>query len=308
MIHITPGHEKSISLEILFKTLRMLPKKTHSHLMLHARKQELSHFFRDYKIPHAFGEDYLQIASDVIPLKYFPETSSNSKSFAQMGLESALEHLNPASDILFTLPTSKNSLILNGKATGGYTEYLRQKYHLPHLCMGFKNKNRIFLLLTDHIPLREVPSELAFKLIETKISASLKQIEDLFGRPKEVYLSGINPHAGEQGLLGHEEGLFSFLSKHENPRMKAIKGPLPGDTLHFYFKDFLQVFIYAFHDQALALFKEKYGLMAMQMTLGLNFLRLSVDHGTAFELYGENQANPMGCYHALLEALRLQKV
>ena len=242
MIHITPGHEKSISLEILFKTLRMLPQKTHSQLMLHARQAELSHFFRDYQIPHAFGEDYLQIASDIIPLKYFPETSPDGKSFAQMGLESALEHLNPSSDILFTLPTSKNSLTLDGKATGGYTEYLRQKYHLPHLCMGFKNKNRIFLLLTDHIPLKQVSSALTKELIETKIHASLRQIEDLFGRPKEVYLSGINPHAGEQGLLGNEEEVFSFLSKHQNPLMRDIQGPFSGDALHFYFKDCLQIF------------------------------------------------------------------
>ncbi len=308
MIHITPGHEKSVSLEIFFKTLRMLPKKTHSHLMLHARQSELSHFFRDYQTPHEFGEDCLQVASDIIPLKYFPETSSNEKSFAQMGLESALEHLNPACDILFTLPTNKNSLVLNGKATGGYTEYLRQKYHLPHLCMGFKNKNCIFLLLTDHIPLRQVASALTPKFVEIKIHASIKQIEKLFGRPKEVYLSGINPHAGEQGLLGDEEENFSFLANHPNPQMRAIQGPLPGDTLHFYFKDHLQVFIYAFHDQALPLFKERYGLMAMHMTLGLPFLRTSVDHGTAFELYGKNQADPMGCYYALIESLRLQKV
>ncbi len=306
MIHIAPGHEQSIALEVFFKTLRMLPEKTHNQLILHAGRPELSHFFHDYQIPHRFGENNLQVESSTILWRDCSRNPSNDSSFAQAGLESALEHIDKDGDILFTLPTSKDSLVLEGAPTGGYTEYLRQKYSHRHLCMGFKNKKRIFLLLTDHLPLKKVSSFLSPQLAEAKILFSLQQIESLFGRPKEIYLSGINPHAGERGLLGDEESIFSFLPNHKNPQMRAIQGPLPGDTLHFYFKDCAQIFIYAFHDQALPLFKEKYGLMAMQITFGLDFPRISVDHGTAFELYGKNLANPMGCYYALTEALRLQ--
>ncbi len=295
MIHVTPGHEKSISLEIFFKAFRMLPKKTQPHFTLHVRKQELLYFLENYQLHYSFKKNCLQLGSDLIQLEYFQKTS---KSFAQEGLESALNALDPTSDILITLPTSKETLSLNGKATNGYTEYLRQKYCRPYLTMGFKNKERIFLLLTDHIPLKDISKTINPNLIKEKINTSLNQIECLFGKPSEVYLSGINPHAGEQGLLGSEEKVFSQISS-------QIKGPFPGDTLHFYFKNQRQVFIYAFHDQALTLFKGKYGIMGSHITFGLDFLRISVDHGTAFHLYGKNKANPMGCYYILLEALQI---
>ena len=131
----------------------------------------------------------------------------------------------------------------------------------------------------------------------------MNQIKYLFGRPKEIYLSGINPHAGEQGLLGHEKKVFSALPA-------EIKGPLPGDSLSFYLRhpnDEWQIFIYAFHDQGLGFFKGQYAMMGCQITFGLDFVRFSVDHGTAFNLYGENTANPMGLYTTFFGGLAHSK-
>ena len=222
MIHISPGHEKSISLEVFFKAFKILPQKSQSLFTLHIRKKELLSFLKDYQIFYRLKENQIQIGSDIINLIFFQESS---KSFSQEGLESALNHLNPAKDILVTLPISKDSLVVDQKIIPGHTEYFRQRYHRPHLTMAFKNKKRIFLLLTDHIPLKDVSKQLTAELIEKKITLSLKQIEAFYGRPDEIYLSGINPHAGEQGLLGLEEKRFSsflFLSKVHFPPIAYI--------------------------------------------------------------------------------------
>ena len=297
MIHISPGHENSISLEIFLKSFKMLPQNSKKHITLHIRKKELAYFFKSYSIDYKFDKNFIIMGSETVKAQYF---SSSKSSFAQAGLESALENLDPKNDILVTLPTSKDTLIHQNEIAGGHSEYFRKKYNLPHLTMGFKKGERIFLLLTDHIPLREVPNALTQNLVQTKIHNSLKQIEELFWKPKDIYLSGINPHAGEQKLLGDEEKVFDCLPT-------CIQGPVSGDTLHLHFKEYPQVFIYAFHDQALALFKGKYGLLGTHITFGLPFPRLSVDHGTAFDLYGKNQANFLGFYHTLLEALRIHQ-
>ena len=109
----------------------------------------------------------------------------------------------------------------------------------------------------------------------------------------EVYISGLNPHAGENGLLGNEEN--EILDAIENlrelyPRI-IFEGPIPGDGIHLQKtkKQAHQLYVYMYHDQGLSPFKQKHGLVGLHMTFGLPFLRMSVDHGTGFEIYGKKK-------------------
>ena len=127
---------------------------------------------------------------------------------------------------------------------------------------------------------------------------------------EKVIITGINPHAGESGLIGSEDSVIkksiNELRK-RNPKIK-FSGPISGDSMHAELKDSkkeLQVFCH--HDQALSYFKFKNGIIGINTTFGLNFLRLSVDHGTALGLYGKNEANPLGSYFVLTEAIKIHE-
>ena len=298
MIHVSPGHEQSISSEVFIKAYSLLPPSTQNLFTLHTQKYVIKQFFEMYNIPYQIKKNVLYWDHHSLLLKLFPPSNL---SFSQAGIESALGSTRHFKDVIITLPTDKKSFLLKKKRTLGHTEFLRSFFKLPYLTMGFKHKNTIFMLLTDHIPLKEVSSSLTIKLIQNKVLNSLAQINDLYKRPHDVYLAGVNPHAGENGLLGIEESLFSTLPSY-------IKGPLPADSIHLYLKEKKpQVFIFNYHDQALTLFKSRYGIMGSNITFGLPFLRLSVDHGTAFNLYGKNKADPTGCYYTMLEAIAIHR-
>ena len=88
-----------------------------------------------------------------------------------------------------------------------------------------------------------------------------------------------------------------------------FSGPFSGDTLHHHQRlDKKQLFVYMYHDQGLAQFKSQYGLIGLNITLGLPFLRLSVDHGTAFDLYGKNKANISGMLFLFKQAFEVVSV
>ena len=111
-----------------------------------------------------------------------------------------------------------------------------------------------------------------------------------------ITFAGINPHAGENGLIGTGDENISraidILAK-EYSNIKFF-GPLSGDTLHLKSNSINDLLIYCFHDQALSYFKSKTGFLGANITIGLDYLRVSVDHGTAFDLYGKNSADYLG--------------
>ena len=140
-----------------------------------------------------------------------------------------------------------------------------------------------------------------------KVRTTLDNFKKYFFPFEEVVFSGINPHAGENGILGDEEKhIKSAMTDLEKHYGKIFTGPFSGDTLHHhYLSDKNQLFVYMYHDQGLAQFKSQYGLIGLNITLGLPFLRLSVDHGTAFELYGKNKANISGMLFLLKQAFEV---
>jgi len=299
MIYVTQGHEKSIALEIFLKSFLTLneverenitlvcdPSNFHSQLkLLHFKEND----FSDLKKMNVSSANYSQTLTSVI----------NTIDKIQEG------------DILITLPTSKDQLKYQGKTLLGYTEFLREYFNKPELAMTFKADNETLLLITDHIPLKDVPRTITREYVLTKLSLVLREHKKHYHSFEEVIVAGLNPHAGENGLLGLEdknieEALHAL--KKEFPETIFI-GPLSGDTLHFHKNaQKKQLLVYMFHDQGLPVFKSHYGLKGINLTLGLPFLRMSVDHGTAFDLFGKNQASPEGCLYVLKHALNLSRV
>ena len=182
----------------------------------------------------------------------------------------------------------------------GYTEYLRHYYN-KDLTMNFVSIDENVLLLTDHISLQEVSPRLTKEYILNQIKISLSTF------PKRIdylYLSGINPHAGEGGLISSQDLILEDVIKELKSSFPNISffGPLPSDTIHVS-KSFQQneLTVYCYHDQGLNPFKLRNGFTGINLTLGLPFRRVSVDHGTAFSLYGKNKANYQGMLYLLNE-------
>jgi 4-hydroxythreonine-4-phosphate dehydrogenase len=191
MIHVTQGHEKGIGLEVFFKSLRLLNQVNIDKLILYADKHYINETLKTITNEFTTEKNKVLFEGKTIRCSFIEDSSYSSTK----ALESALKVINE-NDILFTLPTSKDQLLISGKKQLGYTEYLRSYFHNKSLAMVFKNKQHISALLSDHIPLNKVSETLKFNYIREKSEIILENCESLLGPIDDVYFAGINPHAG----------------------------------------------------------------------------------------------------------------
>ncbi|EPZ50404.1 4-hydroxythreonine-4-phosphate dehydrogenase PdxA [Bacteriovorax sp. BAL6_X] len=282
MIYVTAGHEKGIGLEVFLKAWSLLSSSQQSKFHLFVGEE-----FKD-QLPTELNRTLVQIP------------------YSHNALEQACDLCGP-SDILVTMPTTKDELFFEGRPVSGHTEYFRKRYKNENLVMFFKSYDANVLLITDHIPLKDVAAKINHDLIHNKVKICVDNYKKYFGHLNDVIISGINPHAGEGGILGSEEKEIIRAIKALNID-ETIIGPLPADGL-FLNDNFAsdKLFVYMYHDQGLAPFKTMFKSKGANITLGMPFLRLSVDHGTAFDLYGKDCANYMGCYYVLKLALKVIK-
>ena len=293
MIFVSQGHQHSIGLEVFLKALSLIEQEKRQLFELVCYRQSLQATL-----------DSLSQRPQTNGLRYSYLAQEDSSTQSLHCLQECLKRLR-SEDILLTLPTSKDQLPQNG-----HTQFLRQYFKLENLAMVFESPKTKILLVTDHIPLREVPQSITPEIIVDKVETTLKGFERLGVSIEEVLLAGLNPHAGEGGLLGDEEKNIQQASSLLQRAFPAIlfKGPLPADTLHMHTKeDTQQLYTYMYHDQGLAPFKWDNKMMGINITLGLPFLRLSVDHGTAFDLYQKDCADYTGMHWALEKALEFSK-
>jgi 4-hydroxy-L-threonine phosphate dehydrogenase PdxA len=307
MIYLTQGHERSIAIETLVKSLYMLPDSQLKNFIYYVNNEVLQFNIDHLKLPLRIVDNELILSKNKRITCNFIKSDIESSSFES--IKSSIKEIKN-DDILVTMPTSKDKFVYGSKQYAGHTDFFRSFYQ-NELTMNFINNNEQVLILTDHVPISKVGDSLTLDSVINQITTSIKNLKYHFSRTiNDVLISGINPHSGERGLIGTEdiiiEKSIEILQK-KFPRIK-FKGPIPGDSLALQInqtKQTLQVFCH--HDQALSYFKFKNGIIGINTTFGLEFLRLSVDHGTAKELYGLNLANPIGSYFVLNNALRIHE-
>lgn len=203
-----------------------------------------------------------------------------------------------------TGPVSKYWLNQAGDAFLGQTEFFAQAWG-GEPSMAFVGEKLRVVLATWHLPLRAVPDALDAACLE-KAVARAALLAKLMGvsRPR-IGVCGLNPHAGEGGLLGKEE--IEVLDPALDRLRDALPGLsvcLPGDTVFYrHLKGEFDVVVAAYHDQGLAALKTLEFDAAVNVTLGLPFIRTSPDHGTAFEIAGRGLANA-GSFQAAVQVLR----
>jgi 4-hydroxythreonine-4-phosphate dehydrogenase len=297
-VYITQGHEEGIGLEVFFKSCLMLTQKELNHLVLLATKESVSKTLETLKLPFKLC-DHIQIAGLNLAWKKIEKINiSPSFTALEQGMKLAEE-----GGVLYTLPTSKDQF---PKGFAGHTEYFRQYYKKPELGMFFSSPELQVLLVTDHLPITALSNKLSQKFIFQSVSNAVNTLQKWNWPIKKILIAGLNPHAGESGLIGSEDSRVSTAVKQLRTKYNFdIKGPLPGDTMLLEQSSRDDLLVYLFHDQGLGIFKGLQGFIGSNITLGLPYPRFSPDHGTSFSLFGKNQADYRGCLFSLRQAISM---
>ncbi len=209
---------------------------------------------------------------------------------------------------LVTGPVQKSIINDAGIAFTGHTEFLRDHTGVADVVMLLVADELRVGLATTHVPLREVATTITRELLERRLTLFLDGLRQWFrfDSPR-VLVAGLNPHAGEGGHLGREEiEIITPVCDDLRARGEKLIGPLPADTLFTpaVLKTGDAVFA-MFHDQGLPVLKHAGFGQAVNVTLGLPFLRTSVDHGTALDLAGSGRADAGSFLAAMALAERL---
>src|SRR5205085_1262510 len=212
-----------------------------------------------------------------------------------------------------TNPVAKAVLYREGFAEPGHTEFLAKlaQEHTgraAHPVMMLWSDTLAVVPVTIHLPVRDVPSQLTTGLIVETGRIVARDLTERFGiaRPR-LALAGLNPHAGEEGALGEEDRAIVAPAV-EQLRADSIdaRGPLPADTMfHAAARRSYDAALAMYHDQALIPIKTLAFDDAVNVTLGLPFVRTSPDHGTAFDIAGSGKASPASLIAALKLAARM---
>lgn len=302
-IAITTGDPNGIGAEITIKALNELDLPQ-DKIVLISNKDVLDYYGKlDKKY------DIIEIHFDkknICPGKV-------TKEAGEFSFQSLLKVCEIKPKAIVTAPVAKNAMYLAGHNFNGQTEVL-QKYlaHDNQLAeMLFVANNFRVLLLTRHCALKDV--YLTKEIIVKKITNLVKTFNNHFNIPNPRFaLCGFNPHSGEDGILGREEiDILIPAVKELQSQGVDISMPLPADTLfvkagNHYFKgekDDYDCYIANYHDQGLIPIKTVAGDKTVNMTIGLDIIRTSPGHGTAFDIAGQNIADPNGMVSAIREVL-----
>jgi 4-hydroxythreonine-4-phosphate dehydrogenase len=219
-------------------------------------------------------------------------------------LDDALEGVKSGRyDAMVTAPVQKSVIAASGVPFSGHTEYLAERCGAPKPVMMLVAGDLRVALATTHLPLRRVPDAITQPLVLQLLRIMHADLKHAFGiENPRIAVCGLNPHAGESGLLGDEE--IRYISPAiDAARSEGIDafGPLPADTA-FVPREMAKAdaFLAMFHDQGLPVLKHAGFGYAVNVTLGLPVIRTSVDHGTALALAGTGRAD-VGSLRAAVE-------
>lgn len=235
-----------------------------------------------------------------------PAAGHGQVSALVRGVDLVLE--DPRGRALVTAPIDKAGCRDEGFAFPGHTEYLAARAQVDDFAMLMVGPRLRVVLATIHIPLREVPRRLDVAGIVRAGALLARALRCHFGFPRPIIgVLGLNPHAGERGMLGDEEittvgPAVSALNRwaEQQGEPAVFRGPLPADTAFAIHADAkLDGVVAMYHDQGLAPFKLLHMRDGVNMTLGLPFVRTSPDHGTARDIAGRGVADPSSMFAAV---------
>lgn len=261
-----------------------------------------------------------QVATICEPVLYGPHTDHDVASFtlgrvsAEAGRAAYDAIVRAVRDALagrvaaiVTAPINKESFAAAGLPWRGHTDLLAHLTQATRVAMLFHSDTLRVVLATVHIPLAEVPAALTRSRVEDVIALTAEELPRFGFRSPRLAVCGLNPHAGEHGVIGTEDDdVLGPAVESQRAAGVAVEGPYPADTIFLRaMKGDFDAVIACYHDQGLIPVKMAAFGSAVNVTLGLSIVRTSVDHGTAFDIAGRGVADPSSLIEAVKLAVRL---
>tara|TARA_B100000900_G_scaffold410242_1_gene427681 strand:- start:861 stop:1883 length:1023 start_codon:yes stop_codon:yes gene_type:complete len=320
VILITAGDPASISTEITIKAMQAKKINKNVNFVVVTDPiliEKYIHFVKsDIKINLVKDRvkfcDYKDNFLNIIPIQlknqltYGNPDTKHSHFIKNSIITSVNTYLNSIASAIVTNPINKHFMHKSGFNFEGHTDFLAS--------ISVKRKNPIMMLVTNelktlpltiHVPLKEVPKLITKDLIYSKIKIAVEDLKTFFNiKIPSIIVTGLNPHAGENGDFGDEEINVIKPAIDELKKLKnvLIDGPISPDTAFLPTSRLnYDLVVCMYHDQALIPIKTLDFYNGVNVTLGLDFIRTSPDHGTGFDIAGKNIANP----ESLISAINL---
>ena len=310
-IIIVAGEPNSIFLEIFFKTFKL--KKFKSPLILIASK-EIVNFqmkalnfklkinlldFNGKSLSKLYKNKINLINVDFHQTKAFDKISFRSKKYIEKSFDTALNLIKlNISEKLLNGPISKKHFLK--KKFFGITEYLGEKTKSKNVSMLIYNKYLSVSPLTTHIPLKSVSKKITKKYIVDKILLINEFYKKKLNFLPKIAVTGLNPHCESTSLLNEDKQILLPSIRILKNKNLIIDGPFPTDTIFLkQNRNKFDLIIGMYHDQVLTPIKTIYEYDAINITIGLPFIRVSPDHGPNTKMIGKNLSNPLSLIRSL---------
>ena len=320
-VGISVGDINGIGIEIILKTFedaRMLdfctPIIFASNKTVSVHKKELNIHMQTNGIENATKAipnkiNLVNVWKDTVNVGFGKETEDGGK-YAFLSLQAAVKSLqNDEIDVLVTAPINKHNIQSDDFRFSGHTEYLEDNLEGDSLMILMTDEIKIGLI-TGHIPIQKISETITHELIEKKVSIMHNSlIQDFKISKPKIAVLGLNPHCGDNGVIGNEDDdLIKPTLERIQVNGKLVYGPYSADS--FFGSEAYKKFdgiLAMYHDQGLAPFKTLSFGNGVNFTAGLNKIRTSPDHGTAYEIAGKGMANHNSFKEALYSAIDIFK-
>ena len=284
-----------------------LVKQTKKHMDVPELKHSTIQQIEDAK---AKNLNVLNVVDKVGAIQ-FGEASTSQGKMAFEALKAAVSDLASTKiDVLVTAPINKDTIQSDEFAFPGHTEYLASMSNVEDHLMFLVSERMKIGVVTGHVPLKDVSASLSKEGILVKLRLMRESLMKDFGVPSpKIAVLGLNPHAGDNGLLGSEEKeIIQPALRDAQAEGMMVYGPYGADG--FFGTGHYQQFdgvLAMYHDQGLAPFKALAFEEGVNFTAGLPIVRTSPDHGTAYDIAGKNEANEVSMRHAIFTAWDIYK-
>ena len=297
-IAIVAGEPFSINAEIIAKSWKKIKKKYKKNIFIIGNYTLIKRQFDKLKIKISIKRiNSIEKIDSSMSIKIF-NMPLNPKYVLQCLNKAHKLAIDKKIFGFINCPVNKN--IFKSK-NFGVTEYLAKKNGTKNSSvMMIYNKKLSVVPISTHIPVREIAKKLSRKIIEKKIIIVNDFYRKLLKRKPKIAILGLNPHNDEFRNKSEEKKIILPAIKKLKKNNYRVIGPFPADTIFLNKKKYMyDVIIGMYHDQVLAPFKTIYGFDAINVTLGLKYIRVSPDHGIAKDIAGSNKANPLSLIKAI---------
>jgi len=310
-IIIVAGEPNSIFFEIFFKAVKTKKFKSPiiliaslSLLKLQMNKLGLKKKIKLINLPQLKNIKLNNRSINLINIKYnqnkpFEKLSSKSNTYIKQSFELALKILKKKITNKFINGPISKKFFLKNKFLG-ITEYLASKTKTKRYAMLIYNKNLSVSPLTTHLPLKLVSKKINKNLIIEKVKIINNFFIDRIGKKPKIAISGLNPHCESIDSFNEDQKILKPAIEYLTKLKYKISGPFPADTIFLKKnRENYDVIIGMYHDQVLTPIKTLYEYDAINITLGLPFIRVSPDHGPNEKMLGKKLSNPLSLIKAM---------